>query len=252
MRKKLWLVILLVILAMIALPYKSLARKFTHKNFVEFILSKAAVINGEILQDRQRLLNLYHQFREHHPISKNDMTWLVSLAQQYQSPQTNFNQNAAWQQLIQRVDIVPNSLVVAQAINESAWGSSRFATEGNNYFGQWCYSKGCGIVPKERGKNAHFEVKKYPSALSSVRSYMLNLNSNHLYKLFRNQRHLLRLAGEPIYGLDLVNALTMYSTKRQAYVKMISEIIEHYHLAIYDVVPNTNKPKQSSDFFHWF
>ena len=41
-----------------------------------------------------------------------------------------------------------------QAANESAWGTSRFARIGLNFFGQWCYSKGCGMVPKRRNTGA--------------------------------------------------------------------------------------------------
>lgn len=252
MRKKFYLLLALLLLVVICLPYHSMAKKLTHKHFIAFILRKAAIINGDILQQRQQLLNLYHQFHEHKPLSTQHVAWLVSLAKHYNSTKTNFNHPAAWQQLMKRVDIVPNSLVVAQAINESAWGTSRFAKQGNNYFGQWCYSKNCGLVPQQRAAGASFEVKKFPNALSSVRSYMRNLNSNSLYRQFRTQRHMLRLAGEPIYGLNLVNTLTMYSTKRKAYVKIIGSIINRYDLAVYDNVPGANEPKSSSDFFKRF
>ena len=52
--------------------------------------------------------------------------------------------------LLVRVDVIPPSLVLAQGANESAWGTSRFAKQGNNFFGQWCYSQGCGLVPLQR------------------------------------------------------------------------------------------------------
>ena len=41
--------------------------------------------------------------------------------------------------LLKHVDIVPASLVLAQAALESGWGSSRFARRGNNYFGMRTY-----------------------------------------------------------------------------------------------------------------
>lgn len=252
MRKKLLIGIALFALVALLTPYHTIARELSHKKFIEFILSKAAVANGEILQQRRQLLNLYHAFLEHKTISQVNQHWLKQLATQYRAPLNDFHKDATWLALMQRVDIVPNSLVVAQAINESAWGTSRFAKQGNNYFGQWCYTKNCGIVPKQRAKGAQFEVRKFPNALSSVKSYMLNLNSNHLYQQFRHQRHLLRLAGEPIYGLNLANALTMYSTRREAYVKMIQGIIKRYKLAVYDSVGNTSKPKEKSGFFDWF
>lgn len=252
MHKKLMLVLGIFLIIAICVPYKSIGKAFSHKHFIAFILSKAAVSNADILLQRHKLLNLYHQFLRHQAIEPAQQNWLTALAQQYNVKTFNAKHNASWQVLIMHVDIVPNSLVTAQAINESAWGTSRFARQGSNYFGMWCYSKGCGIVPEQRATGRHFEVRKFPDALSSVQAYMLNLNSNHLYHKFREQRHLLRLAGEPIYGLNLASALTMYSTKREAYVDMITGIIKHYHLAVYDTVGNTNHPQEQSGIFNWF
>lgn len=57
----------------------------------------------------------------------------------------------AWlDKMLLRVDVLPKALVLTQAANESAWGTSRFAVQANNYFGQWCYRTGCGLVPRER------------------------------------------------------------------------------------------------------
>ena len=50
--------------------------------------------------------------------------------------------------LIKKIDIVPISLVMAQAAAESGWGTSRFALEGNALFGQWTWDKSKGIQPK--------------------------------------------------------------------------------------------------------
>ena len=53
-----------------------------------------------------------------------------------------------------RIGVVPEPLVLIQAAKESGWGTSRFAVEGNNLFGQRCYEKGCGIAPRGRAKEA--------------------------------------------------------------------------------------------------
>jgi Bax protein len=249
MRKKLFYPILILIL-FISLPYHTFARRISHKNFIAFILSKAAVANAEIMQQRKQLLRYYYHFHTDPTVVRKHSKWLIQLAKDYDSPYFNFNRTRAWTSLLKRVDVVPNSLVVAQAINESAWGTSRFAKQGNNFYGEWCFTKGCGLVPTGRAKGAKFEVRKFPNALASVKSYMHNLNSNEPYSLFRTQRHLLRVAGEPLYGLNLVNALTMYSTKRQKYVEMITDVIKKYHLADYDMVNGANKHK--SHFFDWF
>ena len=48
-----------------------------------------------------------------------------------------------------RMDNIPVSIALAQAANESGWGTSRFALEGNALFGQWTWSKK-GISPKNQ------------------------------------------------------------------------------------------------------
>ena len=47
------------------------------------------------------------------------------------------------------MDTIPVSLALAQAANESGWGTSRFALEGNALFGQWTWSKK-GHFPKKK------------------------------------------------------------------------------------------------------
>ena len=69
----------------------------------------------------------------------------------------------SWKKLLERVDAVALEVALAQSANESAWGQSRFAKQGNNFFGQWCYRKGCGIVPKKRDKGGRHEVAKFKS-----------------------------------------------------------------------------------------
>ena len=88
-------------------------------------------------------------------------------------------------ELMRRVDEIPASLVLAQAANESAWGTSRFTLEGNNIFGQWCYTPGCGIVPNRRISGATHEVQKFDSIAGAIESYFININSNSAYRYLR-------------------------------------------------------------------
>jgi uncharacterized FlgJ-related protein len=45
--------------------------------------------------------------------------------------------------------VVPVSLVLSQCAEESGWGTSRFAAEGNALFGQWSWG-GKGIKPEQQ------------------------------------------------------------------------------------------------------
>jgi Bax protein len=136
--------------------------------------------------------------------------------------------------LLRRADIVPASLAIAQAANESAWGTSRFAKLGNNFFGQWCFSKGCGIVPKSRDTNKNHEVADFRSPADSVESYMLNLNTHDAYKPLRKIRQSLREEDKAVTGVALSYGLGKYSERGDEYGKEIREMISFNKLAVLD------------------
>ena len=84
-------------------------------------------------------------------------------------------------ELLNKINIVTISLILAQSIIESGWGTSRFAQEGNALFGQWTWKNDDGIKPKGN-LDANFSVKNFKNLLESVNSYILNLNTHPAYK----------------------------------------------------------------------
>jgi Bax protein len=127
--------------------------------------------------------------------------------------------------ILDRVDEIPTALVLIQAANESAWGNSRFARQANNYFGQWRFTKGCGLVPLRRNAGAKHEVQYFTSAELSVRAYIHNLNTSPSYKMLRNLRHFLRRQGKPLDAEFLAIGLKDYSERGMDYVRIIQGMI---------------------------
>ena len=113
--------------------------------------------------------------------SEFERAWVFRLARRYQIEVENYSEKEIVDELLLRVDVLPVSLALAQAANESAWGTSRFALEGNNIFGQWCYEQGCGIVPARRQAGAIHEVRSFVSVEDAIESYFLNINSHPSY-----------------------------------------------------------------------
>jgi len=132
---------------------------------------------------------------------------------------------AARQTLLGRVDIVPAALVLIQAAKESAWGTSRFARDGNNLFGQQCFVKGCGFVPKARGAGSHHEVARFDDVEHSVSAYLHNLNTHERYASMRDIRAVLRSTSNVISGVDLADGLLAYSERRDDYVREVKQMI---------------------------
>ncbi|QOL24734.1 glucosaminidase domain-containing protein [Thalassotalea sp. LPB0316] len=138
------------------------------------------------------------------------------------------------QTLLKRLDIVPPSLALAQAAEESGWATSRFTLEGNAFFGQWDYS-GRGMKPKAQRKElGNYGIARFDSPLDSVRGYLLNLNRGSAYQKLRNKRLELREQGQLISGLELVTTLDKYSERGQAYIDSISSMIRYNKLMTID------------------
>ncbi len=130
------------------------------------------------------------------------------------------------EQLLRRVDEVPVAMALAQAANESAWGTSRFAREANNLFGEWTWTQKEGLVPKRRGEGQTHRIRTFPSVQQSVRAYAYNLNVGGAYKHFRELRAQLREAGKPLDGHRLSAGLVNYSERGKAYVEEVRSMIQ--------------------------
>ena len=184
--------------------------------FFNFMRPIVNTENTRVLELRRSLIKAY----------KNDNLALVTkTAKQYS---VDWKADAAsWNKLLSRVDSVALELVLAQSANESAWGQSRFATKGSNFFGQWCYKKGCGLVPKRRDKGTKHEVAKFNSVNKSVRSYIKNINTGRVYAPLRNIRQKNKMANKSPDAIAQAGGLIKYSQRREAYVKEIRAMIRY-------------------------
>lgn len=193
------------------------ARKAAFFNYFGDIVNQ---INAQVLARRNGL-------------DSYDKATITSLCEHYKAPCTD-NVDKDRSLLRNHIDAVPLSLVLSQAANESAWGTSRFAMKGNNYFGEWCFSRGCGLVPKQRSDGAHNEVRVFDSPSDSVASYIHNINTSHAYTELRALRAQLRTKGKILSGLTLAEGLTRYSARGDDYVAEIKAMIRFNKLAKLD------------------
>lgn len=194
--------------------------------FYEFLLPLILVENERLLLKRDYLSDwLVQGVPEDTEVSEE----LKTLAENYYID-LQLDSEAILQQLLYQIDILPPSMVIAQAANESAWGTSRFATEGNNLFGQWCFTPGCGLVPQNRPEGETYEVRAFDSPALSVRAFLLNLNRHPSYAQLRDQRDQLRTQEALVTGLELVPYLVNYSIRREEYVAEIAQTIRFNNL----------------------
>lgn len=180
--------------------------------------------NARLRSLRQQLLEIQDKKQKHLRMSVEEYAFLYSLYDEFRMEVTETDENML-EELLRRVDVLPESLVLMQAANESAWGTSRFAVEGYNFFGQWCFREGCGLIPQSRLEGQTHEVARFDSPAASINSYFYNLNAFHTYEPLRSIRARLRKESKPVRGETLAAGLGAYSERGDEYIAEISGMI---------------------------
>ncbi len=136
--------------------------------------------------------------------------------------------------LLKRVDIIPVSLVMAQAAAESGWGTSRFARQGNNLFGMRSYHANArGLEPT--GAEG-FKVLSFATLGQGMAAYMFNLNTHTAYENFRMVRASMRAIGREPDGKTLSSNLKRYSEEPGEYEILLRRIFDDEDLSDFDGV----------------
>ena len=195
------------------------------RQFFDFLKDYIYAANAEVLETRQQLKRYDEIAASGSPFSPTERSWVLALADEYDLDTRELSEREITAELMSRVDEVPVAMALAQAANESAWGTSRFAVEGNNIFGQWCFEQGCGLVPLQRKGNASYEVRKFDSISASVSAYIKNINSQYSYKELRELRARMRSRNEPLNAIDLAAGLAAYSERGEDYVDEVRSLI---------------------------
>lgn len=197
--------------------------------FFEFLEPLAKAANQAVLEDRDWLLELKAELDQDNQPGWIKQRSLDHIAVRYSLDDKKLAPGELVEQLLLRVDTIPVSLMLVQAATESGWGRSRFARQGNNLFGEWCYTKGCGLVPTNRPAGDTHEVKAFDRPYDSVTSYLHTLNTHPAYKSLRQKRQALRSADRAVTGFALAGTLIFYSERRQAYVNEIKTMLRQYN-----------------------
>jgi Bax protein len=200
--------------------------------FYDFMVPMINAANEEVRKERRWVGQLAMRLLEGGVLIDEERADLTRIERRYRlRDQSDLSDAERLGELLKRVDTVPASLVVAQAAKESGWGTSRFATEANNYFGIWCFYEGCGVTPLRRKVGLSHEVATFPDVNQSVRYYVRTLNTHSAYEGFREMRAEGRLNNQPVSGERLANGLERYSERGFAYVEEIQSLIRYNNLA---------------------
>jgi Bax protein len=191
--------------------------------FIKILLPLVLDENEKIVQDRKKLFKILRKNFN----TAGERVWLKRRFKEYKIEDQDLTE------LKVRMDIIPVSIAIAQAANESGWGTSRFALEGNALFGQWTWSKK-GISPKNKDPNQSHKILQFQILKASVRAYKNNLNTHNAYQEFREARAKMREKDNAIDGLGLVKYLKNYAAIGEKYVVILADIIKNNSLTDFD------------------
>lgn len=188
--------------------------------------------NRLILEDREMVINIEKKFLRA-DLNENEVNETVRIAVKYKLDYSTIDLKL-FRDLKQRINIIPVSLALAQAIVESGWGQSRFALEGNALYGQWTTNEQKGIIPEDRDEDKTHAVRKFENLKQSVQAYMHNINTHRAYYSFR----VVRRIAERVQYTDPISAkvkfLAAYAEIGQEYVDKLELIIESNKLREFD------------------
>ncbi len=195
--------------------------------FFNFFEKRIEKENRKILEEREFIKSL----KGSKNLDKNSHEYL-----KLKKLQTKYKVKSLYnyKRYMERVDIIPPSMALAQAATESGWGKSRFFKKANNIFGHWTYNPKIGMVPLRREKGKKHLIRIFPDLQASIAAYMLNLNRTGAYKEFRKNRKQQRAKGTYINGMKLSSTMTKYSGIGHNYVKILKSIIRKNKLTIID------------------
>ena len=193
----------------------SIAQK--KRTFIDMMLPSILIAKHHLLEDKRHLLVLLKKDN----LSVVDRLWLTKKRQLFKAKSND--------ELYEKMEIHPTSIIIAQAIIESGWGTSSFFKKANNVFGVWSFNVNDQRIPasEKRGKKTVY-LKKYGSVEESISDYLLTLSTKDAYKEFREKRL------ETQDPFELIRYLGNYSELRDEYIENLKNTIRKNKLIAYD------------------
>ncbi len=207
--------------------------QFRKNVFIRSLLPHIIFQNSLINSERETILEYLFKLKNSDVIPASLREAVMPLFDKYRVKVTLSNDlpgEDAVMRLLEKVDVIPVSLALAQAANESGWGTSRFAMEGNNLFGHWKLQGSGGMIPEGRPEGETYTLAIFPHISNAVERYFYNLNTHRAYREFRNMRMKMRQRGVSLDAVLLATTLNLYSERGYDYVLSLVDIIRQNKL----------------------
>ena len=187
------------------------------KTFIDMLIPSILIAKYQLKEEKKHLKKLLLKEK----LTAEERLWI-------QKKKYIFKASSA-KDLYNKMALHPTSIIIAQAIIESGWGTSKFFEKANNVFGIWSFNEHEKRMAAsiKRGKKTVY-LKKYSSVEESIFDYFLVLSTKDAYKDFREKRL------ESQDPFVLIEHLGKYSELGQEYIENLKNTIQKNKLIAYD------------------
>ena len=200
--------------------------------FIQILSPLALKVNEDILNERKQLETLHQHFENTHKLNKKEQAWLDKTAKKYDvfTRFQGYRRNKLlFNKLIEKIDIVPASVLIAVSGIETDWGKSRLTKEGMSLYKEISWYSDEGMIPLDENQDKSYRIKIFPSLYESMKSFALKINSGINYRDARTLRQEYRNRRKIIDGRSMASSFVFLSPEPN-YIGLLDYTITFYEL----------------------
>lgn len=204
--------------------------------FIQILSPLALKVNQDILKERQELLELAEEFDNTHKLSATQETWLEETAEKYDvfTRMTGYRRyKLLISKLMNKIDIIPPSIMIAVAGIETDWGKSRLTQAGNSLYKEVVWHTDKGLIPEDETEDHTYRIRVFPTLYDSMKSFALKINSSLNYADARTLREAQRQRKKIIDGRSMASSFPLLSPQKN-YVGLLDYTVTFYELVNVD------------------
>ncbi len=209
-----------------------------HRNamFIKILAPLTLKLNNEIYTERQKLQQIASEFKKNHELTKEQEQNIENLASKY-DVFTRLKGHRRYtyliDELLQRIHVIPPSVLITAAALETNWGTSRIVKEANSLYKTLVWHTTEGLKPIGETEDDSYRIKKYPNIYSSLQEFALKINSSLAFKDFRDFRHQIMQRRMQFLG-TVVTPYLVWNSPLKNYAGLFDYTLSYYELIIID------------------
>ena len=209
-----------------------------HRNamFIKILAPLTLRLNNEIYAERKKLQKIASEFKKNHELNKEQEQHIEQLAKKYDV----FTRMKGYRrysylidELLQRIHVIPPSVLITAAALETNWGSSRIIKEANSLYKTLIWHTKDGLKPIGENEDDSYRIKIYPNIYSSLQEFALKINSALAFKDFRDFRHQIMQRRIQFLGTTVTPYL-VWNSPLKNYAGLFDYTLSYYEFIIID------------------